>query len=181
MQVCFQRVCLRTGGIRSCLRKWTRQVGFWGWWVVYLPDGDVDPSVGWRSLGSYDLWRGWGAHTDQFHVSGTGDAEETATRRTVGLGGDIKNHLSNENGKRQSQIWRREAKCDRWPKSTHPPQAQHLILRSGRTKKKDFPGGPVTESLPANAGDTGSIPGPVGCPGALSRCSTTTEPARPKA
>ena len=25
----------------------------------------------------------------------------------------------------------------------------------------DFPGGPVVKTLPANAGDTGSIPGPV--------------------
>ena len=72
----------------------------------------------------------------------------------------IKNRPSNENGKRQSQLWRCEAKYDSWPKSTHPPQAQNMTLRSGRTKKKDFPGGPVNKSLPASAGDTGSIPGP---------------------
>ena len=29
-----------------------------------------------------------------------------------------------------------------------------------KKKKQDFPGGPVVENPPANAGDTGSIPGP---------------------
>ena len=29
-----------------------------------------------------------------------------------------------------------------------------------KKKKRDFPGGTVVKNLPANAGDTGSIPGP---------------------
>ena len=29
-----------------------------------------------------------------------------------------------------------------------------------KTNEVDFPGGPVVRSLPASAGDTGSIPGP---------------------
>ena len=51
------------------------------------------------------------------------------------------------------------------------------------TKKmwyKDFPGGPVVKDPPANAGDTGSIPGPgrSHMPRSnLSPCATTTEPA----
>ena len=43
-----------------------------------------------------------------------------------------------------------------------------------------FPGGAVVESLPANAGDTGSSPGPWKIPHAaeqVSPCATTTEPA----
>ena len=36
---------------------------------------------------------------------------------------------------------------------------------------RDFPGGAVVENLPANAGDTGSIPGP-------GRCSGATKPVR---
>ena len=46
--------------------------------------------------------------------------------------------------------------------------------------KLGFPGGAVVENLPANAWDTGSIPGPGGFPHAteqLSPCATTTEPA----
>ena len=31
---------------------------------------------------------------------------------------------------------------------------------SGLLKKRDFPGGPVVKNLIANAGGTGSIPGP---------------------
>ena len=45
---------------------------------------------------------------------------------------------------------------------------------------KGFPGGAVGGNLPANAGDTGSIPGPGRFPHAaeqLSPCATTTEPA----
>ena len=44
----------------------------------------------------------------------------------------------------------------------------------------DFPGGTVVENLPANAGDTGSSPGPGRSHMAveqLSPCTTTTEPA----
>ena len=37
------------------------------------------------------------------------------------------------------------------------------------TKKQRFPGGPVVKNSPANAGDTGSIPG-------LGRCHGATEP-----
>ena len=43
-----------------------------------------------------------------------------------------------------------------------------------------FPDGAVGGNLPANAGDTGSIPGPGRFPHAaeqLSPCATTTEPA----
>ena len=42
-----------------------------------------------------------------------------------------------------------------------------------------FPGGAVVMNLPANAGDTGSIPGQGRFPHAteqLSLCTTTTEP-----
>ena len=42
---------------------------------------------------------------------------------------------------------------------------------------KNFPGGPVIKNLPANAGDTGSIPRQI--PHAsdqLSQCTTATEP-----
>ena len=37
---------------------------------------------------------------------------------------------------------------------------KHFTLRSmlNKIKSRDFPGGPVVKSLPANAGDTGSIP-----------------------
>ena len=43
-----------------------------------------------------------------------------------------------------------------------------------------FPGGAVVKNPPANAGDTGSSPGPGRFPHAveqLSPCTTTTEPA----
>ena len=46
--------------------------------------------------------------------------------------------------------------------------------------KWGFPGGAEVGNLPANAGDTGSIPGPGRFPHAteqLSLCATTTEPA----
>ena len=32
--------------------------------------------------------------------------------------------------------------------------------QGNKDRARDFPGGPVVEDLPANAGDTGSIPGP---------------------
>ena len=44
---------------------------------------------------------------------------------------------------------------------------------------RDFPGGAVVKNPPANAGDTGSIPGPGRPPHAVeqqSPCATTTEP-----
>ena len=47
----------------------------------------------------------------------------------------------------------------------------HVNLNGG-----DFPGGSVVESLPANAGDMGSIPGPHAIE-QLSLCAPTTEPA----
>ena len=31
--------------------------------------------------------------------------------------------------------------------------------------RRDFPGGPMVKNLPANAGDTGSVPGPGRSPG----------------
>ena len=44
----------------------------------------------------------------------------------------------------------------------------------------DFPGGPVVGNLPANAGDTGSIPDPgrfhMSKIPQLSQCASTTEP-----
>ena len=33
-------------------------------------------------------------------------------------------------------------------------------IREDRNKKQDFPGGAVVKNPPANAGDTGSSPGP---------------------
>ena len=47
-----------------------------------------------------------------------------------------------------------------------------------------FPGGAVDKNLPANAGDTGSVPGPGRFPHAteqLSLCATTAEAGTPKA
>ena len=47
-----------------------------------------------------------------------------------------------------------------------------------------FPGGAVVKNLPANAGDTGSSPGPGTFPHAaeqLSPCATTTEAQAPRA
>ena len=57
--------------------------------------------------------------------------------------------------------------------------AQEKALK--RKRYRDFPGGAVVKNLPANAGDTGSSPGPGRFPHAveqLSLCTTTTEPAR---
>ena len=46
--------------------------------------------------------------------------------------------------------------------------------------QRDFPGGPVVENLPSNAGDTGSIPGQgtkiPHAAGQLSPCTATNEP-----
>ena len=47
-----------------------------------------------------------------------------------------------------------------------------------KLEDRDFPGGAVVKNLRANAGDTGSSPGPGGFPHAseqLSPCATTTE------
>ena len=43
-------------------------------------------------------------------------------------------------------------------------------------KSWDFPGGPVVKNLPANARDTGSIPGPEIGPGQWSACHRATKP-----
>ena len=47
----------------------------------------------------------------------------------------------------------------------------------------DFPGGTVDKNLPANAGDTGLIPGPgrFHMPQQLSLCTTTPEARLPRA
>ena len=39
-------------------------------------------------------------------------------------------------------------------------QASDLNPTTMNNSFQDFPGGPVAKNLPANAGDTGSIPGP---------------------
>ena len=56
---------------------------------------------------------------------------------------------------------------------------------TGDTKNnedRDFPGGPVVENPPSNAGDVGSIPGQrtkiPHAVGQLSPCAATTEPTR---
>ena len=56
---------------------------------------------------------------------------------------------------------------------------RHLFHWKKRKKARDFPGGTVVKNLPANAGDTGSIPGGKipHAPEQLSLCATTTEPA----
>ena len=51
--------------------------------------------------------------------------------------------------------------------------------QSKNRQKRDFPGGTEVKNPPANAGDTGSSPGPGRFPHAteqLSPCATTTEP-----
>ena len=50
---------------------------------------------------------------------------------------------------------------------------------SHQESREDFPDGAVDKNLPANAGDTGSIPGSGKIPHAvdqLNLCATTTEP-----
>ena len=39
------------------------------------------------------------------------------------------------------------------------PESNVSFLKDRKEDTEDFPGGPVVRSLPANAGDTGSIPG----------------------
>ena len=56
-----------------------------------------------------------------------------------------------------------------------------LLVTPIRMWALDFPGGPVVGSLPANAGDTGLIPGPGRFQMPQVVCATTTEPLRPKA
>ena len=36
----------------------------------------------------------------------------------------------------------------------------HVLIFEFKLQDQDFPGGPVVKNLPANAGDTGSSPGP---------------------
>ena len=42
----------------------------------------------------------------------------------------------------------------------HTTFSKHCNKNKNKTKNMDFPGGLVIKNLPANAGDTGSIPGP---------------------
>ena len=57
----------------------------------------------------------------------------------------------------------------------------HLYVES-KIWHRDFPGGPVIENLPSNAGDTGPIPGRgtkiPHAVGQLSQHAAPTEPAR---
>ena len=47
------------------------------------------------------------------------------------------------------------------PGSLHGRELRfHKSCDAEKKKKKDFPGGAVDKNPPANAGDTGSIPGP---------------------
>ena len=46
-----------------------------------------------------------------------------------------------------------------------------LIAASSTTIKWDFPRGPMVKNLPANVGDTGSIPGPGRFPSAEEQLS----------
>ena len=39
-------------------------------------------------------------------------------------------------------------------------QIKRLRVELPRQSRRDFPGGPVVQNLPGNAGDMGSIPGP---------------------
>ena len=39
------------------------------------------------------------------------------------------------------------------------PESNVSFLKDRKEDTEDFPGGPVVRSLPANAGDMGSIPG----------------------
>ena len=41
--------------------------------------------------------------------------------------------------------------------------SRHSINKMSTVKERDFPGGSVVMNPPANAGDTGSIPGPKRC------------------
>ena len=57
------------------------------------------------------------------------------------------------------------------------PKATQTIVKELRKPLRDFPGGPVVKSMPAKAGDRGSIPGPgrSHMPRVNSLCTTTTE------
>ena len=62
-----------------------------------------------------------------------------------------------------------------------PGQLQSTVLTNAKVASdRDFPGGPVVENLPSNAGDASSIPGQgtkiPHVAGQLSRYATTTEP-----
>ena len=50
-----------------------------------------------------------------------------------------------------------------------------------KNKSEGFPGGTVVKNPPANAGDTGSSPGPERSHMQLSPCTTTTEARAPRA
>ena len=81
-----------------------------------------------------------------------------------------------------------------WPQTlfcfrdTDLPKTQNFPLKNFLLKEKDFkgfPGGPVVKNLPANTGDTGSIPDPgrshvlqsneAHMPQVLSPCAATTQ------
>ena len=47
--------------------------------------------------------------------------------------------------------------CDKYLLNPWSPRAGNTMVKS--LKFRGFPGGTVVENLPANAGDTGSIPG----------------------
>ena len=68
-----------------------------------------------------------------------------------------------------------------WPQETDTP-TQTGLNKNIFLKKSDFLGGPVVKSMPANAGDTGSVPGLGRFPRAteqLSLCATTAEAGTP--
>ena len=66
-------------------------------------------------------------------------------------------------------------------RGTRSKMIPRVVLKCIHTcLKMDLPGGPGVKNPPANAGDTGSIPGPGSSHiprGQLSPCITTTEPA----
>ena len=68
--------------------------------------------------------------------------------------------------------------------TVRPRKATQNVLekKSVKRDKGDFPGGLVVKNLSCNAGDVGSIPGPVTniphAPGQISPSAATTEPSR---
>ena len=70
-----------------------------------------------------------------------------------------------------------------FPQPTNPSSSSPHWTSPSNKNSRDFPGGPVVNSLPCNAGNTGSIPGrETKVPhteGLLSPCSTTGEACAP--
>ena len=65
------------------------------------------------------------------------------------------------------------------PPFAFPHPFLDVFIKAIKKDLRGFPGGTVVKNLPANAGDTGSSPGPGKIPHAveqLSPCATTTEP-----